>query len=92
MIDCAVRAKKPAHLIYISIVGIDRAGPAARAGLKAGDVVTSVDGNRVDTSRGLTRAVAATAPGGAVKLAVRRGTQTLEVPVTVGRRPADPPS
>ena len=76
----------------VAIVGIDRAGPAARAGLRAGDVVMSVDGNRVDTSRGLTRAVAATAPGGAVKLAVRRGTQLLEVPVTVGRRPADPPS
>ena len=76
----------------VTIVGIDRAGPAARAGLKAGDVVTSVNGDRVDTSRGLTRAVAATAPGGAVKLAVRRGAQALEVPVIVGRRPAGPPS
>ena len=76
----------------VAIVGIDRAGPAARAGLRAGDVVTSVNGDRVDTSRGLTRAVAATAPGGAVTLAVRRGTQTLELPVTVGRRPSDPPS
>ena len=35
-----------------------------------------------------------TAPGLRMfdKLAVRRGTQLLEVPVTVGRRPADPPS
>lgn len=75
----------------VAIVGIDRAGPAARAGLRAGDVVVSVNGDRVDSARGLTRAVAATAPGGSVRLAVRRGAQTLDVPVTVGRRPVDPP-
>ena len=76
----------------VAIVGIDRAGPAARAGLRTGDVVLSVNGDRVDSARGLTRAVAATAPGGSVRLAVRRGAQSLDVPVTVGRRPVDPPS
>jgi serine protease Do len=73
----------------VSIATIDQAGPAAKAGLKRGDVVLAVNGNRVDTSQGLIKAVAATPPGNAVKLTVRRGSQNVEVPVTVGRRPAE---
>ena len=74
----------------VTIAGIDRTGPAAKAGLRSGDVVTAVNGDRVDSARGLIRAVAATPPGNAVKLTLRRGTQAMELPVTVGRRPADP--
>ena len=73
----------------VAIAGIDRTGPAAKAGLRMGDVVLSVNGDRVDSTRSLIKAVAATPPGNNVRLAVRRGGQTLDVPVTVGRRPAD---
>ena len=73
----------------VSIANIDRTGPAARAGLKPGDVVVAVDGTRVDTAQGLIKAVAATPPGNAVKLTVRRGGQNVDIPVTVGRRPAE---
>ena len=73
----------------VAIAAIDRTGPAARAGLRTGDVVTSVNGDRVDSARGLIRAVAATAPGNSVRLIVRRGGQSLDVPVTVGRRSAE---
>ena len=72
-----------------AIAGIDRAGPAARAGLRPGDIVLAVNGERVDNARGLIRAVAAVAPGNQVRLSVRRGGQASEVPVTVGRRPAE---
>ena len=73
----------------VAIAGIDRTGPAAKAGLRAGDVVLTVNGDRVDSARSLIKAVAATAPGNAVRLQVRRGGQTMDVPVTVGRRPAE---
>ena len=73
----------------VSIANIDRTGPAARAGLRPGDIVVALNGDKVETSQGLIRAVAATSPGNAVKLTVRRGAQSLEVPVTVGRRPTD---
>ena len=76
----------------VAIAGIDRTGPAARAGLRPGDVVLSVNGDRVDTARSLIRSVAATPPGNIVRLVVRRGLQNLDVPVTVGRRPAESPS
>jgi serine protease Do len=49
--------------------------------------VTAVNGDHVDTARGLIRAVAATTPGNAVRLTVRRGTRDMDLSVTVGRRP-----
>jgi len=73
----------------VAIAGIDRTGPAARAGLRPGDVVLAVNGSRVDTTQGLIRAVAAVAPGNSVRLTVRRSGQTMDVPVTVGRRPPE---
>ncbi len=76
----------------VEIAGIDRTGPAARAGLRPGDVVLAVNGDRVDSARGLIRAVAAAQPGSAVKLSVRRSGQSFELPVTVGRRAQEAPS
>ena len=74
----------------VAIAGIDRTGPAARAGLRAGDVVLMLNDDRIDSPRGLIRAVSGTTPGGSVRLSVRRGAQVMDVPVTVGRRPPDP--
>ena len=76
----------------VAITNVDRAGPAARAGLRQGDIVAAINGDGVDSTRVLLKAVAATPPGQALRLTVRRGAQTLEVGVTVGRRPADPAS
>ncbi len=73
----------------VAIANIDRAGPAAHSGLRPGDVVMAVDGNRVDTAQGLIKAVAATPPGNAVKLTIRRGGQNLDLGIVVGRRPAE---
>ena len=75
----------------VGIAGVDRAGPAARAGLRPGDVVLAVNGEHVDSSRNLIRAVAAASPGSSVRLTLRRGGRDVDVPVTVGRRPADSP-
>jgi len=76
----------------VTIAGIDRTGPAARAGLRPGDVVLAVNGDHVDSARGLIRAVAAATPGSAVKLSVRRSGQSFDLPVTVGRRLQEAPS
>ena len=72
----------------VAIANIDKSGPAARAGLRPGDIVTSVNGDRVSTALGLIKAISDTPPGNAVRLTVRRGAQVIEFPVTVGRRPA----
>ncbi len=73
----------------VVIAAVDRTGPAARAGLRAGDVVLAVNGEKTDSSRSLIRAVAAVPPGGSVRLSVRRNGRDLDLSVTVGRRPAE---
>jgi serine protease Do len=73
----------------VRITGVDRSGPAARAGLRPGDTLLAVNGERVDTGRGLVRAVAAVPPGERALLTVRRQGRDFELSVTVGRRPAE---
>ncbi len=71
----------------VKVAGVDRGGPAARSGLGAGDIVLAVNGEHVDTARGLIRAIAATPPGTKVTLQVLRKGKRIDVPVTVGTRP-----
>jgi serine protease Do len=71
----------------VAITSVEAKGPAGRAGVRIGDVVTAVNGERVETARGLIRAVAATTPGNSVRLSVRRQGEALDIDVTVGRRP-----
>ncbi len=71
----------------VSIAAVERAGPAARSGLRPGDVVTAVNGQPVDTARTLVRTVAAFAPGNTVQLTLRRQSATLDLAVTLGRKP-----
>ncbi len=71
----------------VLIASLDKGGPAAHAGLHAGDQVTAVDGNHVDSARGLIRAIARAAPGSPISLAVLRRGKPTDVPVVVGRRP-----
>jgi S1-C subfamily serine protease len=62
-------------------------GPAASAGVKAGDVVTSIDGKRITGSSDLVAAIADRAPGDRVELTVRRGSETLTLTATLGTQP-----
>ena len=73
----------------VGIAGVDRSGPAARAGLRPGDVVVAVNGEHVDSARSLIRAVAAASPGNIVHLTLHRQGRDIDIPVTVGRRPND---
>jgi len=63
-------------------------GPAAQAGLQAGDVITAVDGTALDATHPLDMVMSQHAPGDTVTLDVLRGGQTIQVQVTLGTRPA----
>jgi serine protease Do len=69
---------------------VERGSPAARAGLRAGDQVLAINGDRVDSSRALVRGIAAVTPGQTVRLSILRDGRPTELPVQVGRRPAQP--
>jgi serine protease Do len=65
-------------------------GPAARAGLRRGDVILAVDEEQVLDSRRLTLKISQTAPGTAVNLRVLREGQEQSIRVTLGELPSDP--
>lgn len=60
-------------------------GPAARAGLQSGDVITAFDGKVVPTSQDLPGMVAETPVGQEVTVTVQRQGAPLELAVTVGK-------
>ncbi|MHC0613834.1 MULTISPECIES: S1C family serine protease [Komagataeibacter] len=71
----------------VQIVGIDRNGPAMKAHLHIGDVITAVNDEPIDTSRMLIRSIAAKRPRSTVVLHIRRRHDTLSLPACVGHRP-----
>jgi putative serine protease PepD len=63
-------------------------GPAADAGLRAGDVITSVDGEQVNSSDELRAAINARKPGDKVTITYKRNGQTHSGEVTLASRPS----
>jgi S1-C subfamily serine protease len=63
--------------------------PAAEAGLQDGDIITAVDGLAVDRDNPLDLQVLRFAPGDALTLDVLRDGETIQLPITLGTRPAD---
>ena len=63
-------------------------GPAAAAGLRAGDAVVAIDDAKVSQPDDVVAAVSSLKPGRAVKLTVRRAGDERSISVTLGTRPA----
>jgi serine protease Do len=63
-------------------------GPAARAGLRRGDTVLSVNGQPIRDVRQLSRVIADVKPGDRVRLGVWRDGREREVSFEVGRQPS----
>src|SRR5262249_50953926 len=72
-----------------TVANVERTSPAGRAGIRAGDMILAVNGQRNETSRGLIRSIAAVSPGSSVNLSIRRQGRDFDLPVTVGRRPTE---
>ncbi len=73
----------------VTIASLDRNGPAGRSGIKPGDVVVAINGDHIESSRGLIRAIAAVPPGNSVRVTIRRQGREMEFSVNVGRRPTE---
>jgi serine protease Do len=66
----------------VRIDGVDDDSPAAKAGVKEGDLVVEFDGERVRSARQLTRLVQETADGRTVKMTLVRGSARQTVDIT----------
>jgi putative serine protease PepD len=62
--------------------------PAAKAGLKSGDVVIAVDGKTISSGDDLTRAIDAHKPGDKITLTYKRGGSEHSVELTLATRPS----
>jgi S1-C subfamily serine protease len=62
--------------------------PAATAGLEEGDIVTSINGKRIDASRSLEDILSEYQPGDRLTLMLLRNGTTRQVPLILGTRPA----
>ncbi len=67
------------------IAGVTPEGPAAKAGIKVGDVILSIDGKAVPDSRALQRVVADSGNDSAVEVTVLRDRKELKLRITLGR-------
>jgi serine protease Do len=65
-----------------------RGGPAAKAGVKAGDVILSVNGAPVRDAHELVRMVSGMAPGTSAKLGLLRHGEPVAAVVTLGKLPS----
>jgi serine protease Do len=71
------------------IDGVQKSGPAAKAGLENGDVILSLDGIDVTDARDLARKVAALETGSSVKLEIMRHGTKATVSLTTATLPSN---
>jgi Do/DeqQ family serine protease len=71
----------------VVVAGVLRQGPAERAGIQPGDVITAVGETPVQSERRLLDAIARSHPGSRVPVSLVRSGRTLRIEVAVAERP-----
>jgi serine protease DegQ len=82
------RAAKTSGVV---IAGVERDGPAEKAGVKAGDVLLAVNAVATPDAATMLDTVADLKPGSQASLKLRREQKELDLQVTVGKRPPAQP-
>jgi S1-C subfamily serine protease len=82
------RTSQPGALVE----GVASGSPAAAAGLRAGDLITAINGSAIHGPSALIAAIASQNPGQSLTLAVRRASSTLTITVTLATQPTTPPT
>jgi putative serine protease PepD len=70
------------------VVSVKSNTPAAKAGLRSGDVITSLDGTQISSSDDLRAAINAHKPGDRVTVTFTRNGKTHTVSLTLSSRPS----
>jgi len=77
----------PTNTVGVLLSGVLEGGPAARGGVKPGDVLIAVNGNPVKDVRSLLNQIAQIPPGNDAKLAILRKGKEIELIAKTGKRP-----
>lgn len=72
------------------VEGVQAGTPAAQAGIKDGDIITSVGGKVIDDGHPLDATLAQFSPGETVNVEILRAGERITLEVTLGTRPANP--
>ncbi|MEE4317461.1 MAG: Do family serine endopeptidase [Erythrobacter sp.] len=71
------------------VQGVQEGTAAEAAGLKAGDIITSINGQDVTSEQTVIFLIANLQPGETIPLEVLRNGQTVELTATLGKRPSE---
>jgi serine protease Do len=78
--------KKPVGAL---VSAVESKSPAAKAGIKTGDIILAVDGRDIENSIDLPRVIGESRPGTQVKLKIWRQGDTKDFTVSLGEMPAE---
>jgi S1-C subfamily serine protease len=70
----------------VTVGGVREGGPAATAGIQEGDVILALNGIRVTDAQSYTEALDDQKVGATVPVQILRGSEKLELKVTIGTR------
>jgi serine protease Do len=80
--------KKSTTPAEAKVTEVTAGGPAATAGIKAGDVILSVDDRAIASGKDLSEVIRQKPPGSQVRVRVKREGAEQDLSVVLGKRPA----
>jgi len=70
----------------VMVARVEEGGPAEAAGIRVADILSAIDGERIDNARALSRAVRRKEEGDSITIELYRDGSLASYPVTVGKR------